>query len=296
MPDLSSIFAGHARNDIIAGEKDVSAAVRAAATALSGGPCPETARLDAELLAAHLAGVSRTDLLLSPPAQLSASDYRVMIERRLAGEPVAHITGTAEFWSLPLEVNAAVLIPRPDTETLIELALELYPKRSPETILDLGTGSGALLLAALSEFRKADGLGLDASAEAIIVASRNAESLGFHDRAAFLIGTWQSLDRGPFDLILCNPPYIGDAEEVGPGVREFEPHAALFADKQGLAAYEAIFPRLRRLLAADGLAIFEVGAGQARQVEDLASAAGLVLAASRKDLGGHERALAFRLP
>ena len=277
----------------VEGRTNLNAAIRAVAAYLGEGPDPATARLDAELLAAHVAGVSRENLLLSPPSEFDTARYEELARRRFGGEPLAHITGAAEFWSLPLEVNADVLIPRPDTETLIELALELRADEAPKTILDLGTGSGALLMAALSEFPRAEGLGLDMSTEAILVASRNADRLQLADRASFLIGGWEAVERGPFDLILCNPPYIDEADELGPSVREHEPHHALFAELGGLAAYEAIFPRLARLLGPAGVAIFEVGAGQGAEVREIAARHRLSMRASRKDLGGHERALAF---
>ncbi|MBZ6379525.1 protein-(glutamine-N5) methyltransferase, release factor-specific [Pacificimonas flava] len=269
--------------------------LRAATQRLKTGAAPDTARLDAELLAAHVARCSREELLLRPPARLDEDAYEALLTRRAGGEPVAHLTGRAEFWSLPLQCGPQALVPRADSESLVELALDLRKGRPPETILDLGTGTGALLFAALSEFRGAQGLGLDISAEAVELACRNAVRLQLADRASFLIGSWETLERGAFDLILCNPPYIRETDELGAGVREYEPRGALFAGADGLTEYRAIFPRLRSLLSPGGHAVFEIGAGQAEDVEALAARANLSNAGRCQDLGGHVRALAFTL-
>lgn len=262
---------------------------------LAAGRDPATARLDAELLAAHLAGISRDRLLLDPPPPLDQTAYDALIARRAAAEPLAQIVGETEFWSLPIRVTRDVLTPRSDSEALIELALELRGGRSTRTIIDYGTGSGCLLLAGLTEFPAAEGLGIDRSAAAIRVASENAALLGVEGRAAFLIGDWAALEAGKFDLLLCNPPYIEENAELGPGVRDYEPAGALFAGTDGLAAYRVVLPLLRRHLAPDGHAVVEIGAGQQADVTQLAVRTGLKPVGARRDLGGHVRALGFTI-
>ncbi len=268
--------------------------IREAAAKLAKAGQPDTARLDAELLAAHLAGTARDVLLLGASQHsLDSNAYDALLARRLAGEPLAYITGEVEFWSLELHVTPDTLIPRGDSETLIELALAQLPG-TPGHILDLGTGSGCLLLAALSEYEAAQGLGIDASPQALIIAEQNAERLGFGRRARFQRGDWCEGLMAEFDLILCNPPYVDRADMLGPGVREYEPSGALFAGGNGLDDYRTILPQLSRHLSSDGLAVLEIGARQGDDVREIAAASKLAFVASRNDLGGHERALCFR--
>ncbi len=250
-------------------------------------------RLDAEVLLAHLSGESREALLLGPNREVDAAAYMALVERRAAGEPVAYITGGREFWSLDLAVTRDVLIPRPDSETLIEAAKAAFAEHPPATILDLGTGSGALLLAALSEFPRARGLGIDRSEAALAVARANALRLGLSRRAAFEAGDWGQGLAERFDLILCNPPYVEDDADLAPDVRDWEPAGALFAGPDGLDAYRVLVPQLPGLLARGGYAILEIGATQAAAVTDLARAAGLA-ALVRRDLGGRDRCLVLR--
>jgi release factor glutamine methyltransferase len=248
-------------------------------------------RLDAEVLLAHLLGVERGMLLLNQDMKIDEQAYESLVNRRAAHEPVAYITGTREFWSLDLVVTPAVLIPRPDSETLIEAALA--GGITPATILDLGTGSGALLLAALTEFSQATGLGIDASPAALEIAAQNANRLGFAARARFQLGDWgQGLDQC-FDLILCNPPYVETTATLAPDVRDHEPASALFAGADGLDDYRRILPQLARLLTPGGIAILEIGATQAAAVMALA-AAGLS-ASVRRDLAGLDRCLILRV-
>ncbi|MGB3721998.1 MAG: peptide chain release factor N(5)-glutamine methyltransferase, partial [Pacificimonas sp.] len=276
------------------GLSGTAADIRRGAAILSAGAQPGTARLDAELLAAHLAGVERGQLLLDMARHAMDGDaYAALIARRASGEPLAYITGNAEFWSLPFRVTPDTLIPRADSESLIEAALAHLP-RPPLKILDLGTGSGCLLLAALSEYPGAQGLGVDASDAALAVAADNAARLGMAERTGFQQGDWCAGVTGAYDLILCNPPYVDRADMLGPGVREYEPGAALFAADSGLSDYRLILPQLAGRLTADGLAIFEIGAGQAGDVRRIAADSGLAFVAGRADLGGHERALLFR--
>ncbi|MGB7405434.1 MAG: peptide chain release factor N(5)-glutamine methyltransferase [Pacificimonas sp.] len=271
----------------------VADAVRAAAEALREGRQPETARLDAELLAAHLLHIDRSALLLSPDGKIDRAAYDALIARRRAGEPLAYIVGKAEFWSLTFAVTPDVLIPRADSEVLIETALR-RTSRPPAEVLDLGTGSGCLLLATLTEFPDAAGLGIDQSDSALSIARRNAAALGLKDRADFRRGNWTDGLTDRFDLILCNPPYVDEVRELGPGVREYEPGAALFADEAGLADYRELMPRIAAHLTLDGLALVELGAGQTADVRAFVEASGLVVDAVERDLAGHERALTLR--
>jgi release factor glutamine methyltransferase len=268
---------------------DIAGALRWAAARI-GGP---SARLDAELLLSHQIGVSRETLLLHSGSSWPVpADYPALVARRAAGEPVAYLTGRRAFWTLDLAVTPAVLVPRPETETLIEAALALAA-RPPRRILDLGTGSGALLLAALGEWSGALGVGVDRSAGALAVARANARACALDGRAAFVRGDWGAALAGPFDLILSNPPYVADGGPVAPGVAAFEPGEALFAGPDGLAAYRALLPDVARLLAPEGLAVIELGAGQAPAVAALAAAVGLA-GGTRPDLAGIDRVLWLR--
>jgi release factor glutamine methyltransferase len=246
----------------------------------------ETARLDAEVLLAHAAGVERLDLKVS-----EAPGFAELVARRLKGEPVAYITGTRGFWTIDLDVTPAVLIPRPDSETLIEAAVAHFGKRAPQRVLDLGTGSGALLLAALDQWPEATGLGVDASAAALAVAARNGARIA-DERAAFRLGNWAEGIAEQFDLVLCNPPYVetGGGGALGPGVREWEPHAALFAGADGLECYGVLAAMIPPLIAPGGIACIELGAGQFDDVAALFAQSGFAIG-SRRDLGGHVRCL-----
>lgn len=220
--------------------------------------------------------------------------FESLVGRRAAREPMAFLRGRQGFWTLDLEVSGATLIPRPDTETLIEAALAARPDRAAvRRILDLGTGSGALLLAALTEFPDAWGLGLDVVPAAVALAARNARAAGLDRRAVFAAGSWVAPLAGQFDLVLANPPYIpsGDIAVLMPEVARHEPGSALDGGGDGLDAYRAILPDLGRVLAPGGVAVLELGAGQAERVTALAATAGLVRRDLRDDLGGIARAL-----
>ncbi len=248
-------------------------------------------RLDAEVLLAHFLGTERLALMLTPDRQIEATGFAALVARRLAGEPVAHITGTREFWSLPFQVCSKVLIPRPDSETLIEAALALPP---PGRVLDMGTGSGALLLSVLHERPEATGLGIDISADALAIAAANADALGLAARARFALGDWGQGLHESFDLILCNPPYVEDAAALSVEVRDHEPALALFGGVDGLDQYRRLLPGLPALLAAGGAAVLEIGNTQAAAVLALAGAAGLS-GSIRRDLAGRDRALILRV-
>lgn len=258
----------------------------------------ESPRLEARLLLAHAMGCRIEDLLREPRAPVPPEAARrfadMLRRRRLERAPVAHLTGTREFWSLPFAVSPATLIPRPDSETLIEAALAAFPDRAQvRRILDLGTGTGCLLLAALREFPAASGIGTDRVPEAAALARDNARRLGLAARARFLAADWAAPLAARFDLVLSNPPYVESAAvpALMPEVARHEPASALDGGPDGLAAYRAILAALPGLLAPGGRAVLELGQGQRGAVEALARAAGLEPLGCRTDLGGVERAL-----
>ncbi len=270
---------------------EVADNIRTAANLLIG--ISDTPRLDAELLMAHALGVERQDVLLDPARFDVPELYAHLIARRMAHEPIAYIVGYRDFWTLRIAVGPGVLIPRPDSETLVEACLDLARERGadwPPRVLDLGTGPGTLLLAVLSEFPAATGLGVDMSEQALAYARDNAADLGMAGRTVFQSGDWGEGIDGPFDLILCNPPYIGADEPLMPDVADHEPAGALFAGADGLDDYRRIIPDLPRLLAPGGAAILEIGATQHSLVSDLAETAGFTVAC-RQDLAGRDRAL-----
>ncbi len=264
------------------------AAVRLAAVS-------DTPRLDAELLLAHALGVERQALLLDPSRFAEPAGFAALIERRMAHEPVAYIVGHRDFWTIRLAVAPGLLIPRPDSETLIEAAVEHFGADGPRRILDLGSGPGTLLLAALAEWPDAHGLGIDESEKAVDWATMNAADLEMDARARFRLGDWAAGLDGPFDLILCNPPYIAADEVLMPDVADHEPASALFAGADGLDDYRRILPDLPRLLAPGGAVILEIGHTQSILVTELAEAAGFA-ARCRRDLGGRDRALVLTRP
>ena len=269
--------------------KPIARALADAARQLSDAS--DTARLDSELLMAEALNIDRDRLILSPPDRAVPERFWKMVERRHTGEPVAYITGRRAFWNIELHVGPGALVPRPDSEVLIASAIEHFEGMDgPTRILDLGTGPGTLLLAALDIWPDATGLGIDVSRQALSYAAANARRLGFEGRAKWLQGNWaQELVEG-FDLILCNPPYIAEGADLGPGVREYEPDEALFAGKDGLDAYHALAPQLPRLLSPGGLAAVEIGYDQAKAVSRLLVRDGLK-AKVANDLGARPRAL-----
>jgi release factor glutamine methyltransferase len=273
----------------------VSRVARALARATARiGVTSDTARLDAELLMAAALGIGRDRLILAPPNVAPPADFADMVERRCAGEPIAYITGHRAFWTIDLEVGPGALIPRPDSETLLVAAVEHFAGTGgPARILDLGTGPGTLLLAALDEWPQATGLGVDASPIALSFAQRNAERLGLSGRAALQLGDWGTGLRSRFDLILCNPPYVATDAEMGPGVAEFEPAEALFAGADGLDDYRRLAPMIGGLLAPGGLAAIEIGYDQGDCVAALFAAAGHSTVAAY-DLAGRARALLIK--
>ena len=249
-----------------------------------------TPRLDAELLMAHALGVEREAMLLSLMDKPVPEAFEALVRRREAHEPVAYVTGRRAFWTIDLKVGPGVLVPRPDSETLIEAALEHFGSRAPRRILDLGTGSGALLLAALSEWPDATGIGIDRSDIAVAIARENAEALGLAARADIRRGCWADGLDERFDLILCNPPYIESDADLPPDVAGWEPDGALFAGADGLDDYRRLAPETRRLLAPGGCACFEIGADQGASAAALFEREGLNVAV-RRDLAGKDRCL-----
>jgi release factor glutamine methyltransferase len=268
-------------------EVKVRRALAEAATRLAA--VSETPRLDAELLMAHALGIERETLLLSRLGDPAPPAFAALLERRLAHEPVAYITGRRAFWTIALEVGPGVLIPRPDSETLIEAAVERFGATGPRRILDLGTGPGTLLLAALDQWPEASGLGVDASEAALSYARRNG-----NPRAEFRLGDWGEGISERFDLILCNPPYVEAGADLPPDVARYEPDAALYAGADGLDCYRLLAPQFRSLLAPGGIVCLEIGAGQQSAVSALMAAQGFTIE-SRKDLNGIARCLVLRI-
>lgn len=252
----------------------VARAIRSAAADLE--QVSITARADAEHLMAHALGMPRPDMLLRHMDAPAPDAFAGLVERRRDHEPMAYILGVEHFFGLTLMVSPDVLIPRPDSEVLVECALTARPDAG--RVLDCGTGSGALLLAVLSRLGVASGTGIDSSAAALEIARANAAALGLGHRAEMIGADWNmpgwNADLGRFDLILANPPYVETGADLAPGVRQFEPPQALFAGEDGLDAYRVLVPQLPALLAEDGVACLEIGATQAEPVAALGRAAG----------------------
>lgn len=225
--------------------------------------------------------------------------FDTLLQRRLAREPMSQILGYKAFWTLDFCVNEHTLTPRPDSETLVEAALNLVSdKTSPLRLLDLGTGSGCLLLSLLHEFPQATGIGVDKSEEALAVAAQNASNLGLSTRARFVCGNWAQGITETFDMVISNPPYIpqGDAASLMPEVRYYEPHSALFAGEDGLTDYRRILAEMPRLLRKSGHAVLELGIGQAEAVRQIGEAVALAFVNFRHDLAGIPRAIIFINP
>jgi release factor glutamine methyltransferase len=251
----------------------------------------DTARLDSELLMAEALHIDRDRLILSPPDRQVPKRFWQMVKRREAGEPVAYITGRRAFWNIEVHVGPGVLVPRPDSEVLISSAIEHFEGGpGPARILDLGTGPGTLLLAALDVWPKATGVGIDLARRALSYAAANARRLGFEARVKWKLGNWAEKVSETFDLILCNPPYVAEGAQLGPGVQEYEPDEALFAGREGLDAYRALAPQLPQLLNKGGLAAVEMGHDQAEAVTVLLARDGLE-ARIAPDFAGRPRAV-----
>ncbi len=303
----------------------VAEALRAAAESLAA--VSDTARLDAELLMAHALDVTRSELLLRHMGDPAPAAFDALIARRRNHEPVAYIIGKQEFYGRVFLVTPDVLIPRADSETVIEAAREAFSERTPQRILDLGVGSGALLLTAMGIWPEAEGMGVDRDPNTIVVALKNAERLGVNvppsraemeaffekagiapmpgsgnfgylGRARFNCGDWHKRGwrkhLGQFDLILANPPYVESGADLLPSVRDYEPAGALFAGTDGLDDYRALIPQLPPLLSENGIAVLEIGAAQAHAVTEIAESAGFSVEL-HKDLASRPRVLVLRL-
>jgi release factor glutamine methyltransferase len=264
----------------------------------------DSAEIDARTLIGAALNLDLTGLIASSARTLTANEAARLDEyaqRRLAGEPVARIVGTKEFWGLPLKLSAATLVPRPDTETVVERALEILRAEDAQNralrIADLGTGSGAILLALLSELPNAEGIGTDISADALNTAEANAAELGLVVRARFIRCDYASGLSGSFDLIVSNPPYIRSADIAGLAieVREHDPRLALDGGADGLSAYRALIPQSAAVLAPGGALVVEAGQGQNAAIETLMTGSGLTVDSRPKpDLAGIFRAITGR--
>lgn len=255
------------------------------------------ARREARLLLGAALGLGPEAIIAHPERPLTAAEaerFAALVRRRGRREPLSRILGRREFWGLEFRVTADTLDPRPDSETVVQAALDAAVDRAaPLAVLDLGTGTGCLLLALLSELPRARGLGIDASAAAVEVARDNAAALGLGSRAAFAVGDWGKGVAGPFNLILTNPPYVatGEVERLAPEVIRYEPRSALDGGADGMDRYRALAPDLTRLLAATGRAVVEIGDGQADAVAAILAAADLRGVERRADLAGIVRCL-----
>jgi release factor glutamine methyltransferase len=268
----------------------------------------ESAELDARMLTGAALGLDLTGLIrvaTRPIVAMEGTRLEAFARRRLAGEPVARILAEKEFWGLSFKLSTETLVPRPDTETVVELALEMLramphsmPRSMPAAhIADIGTGSGAILLALLSELPDAIGVGTDISPAALVTASDNAARLGLTSRASFVACNYAAALSGGFDLVVSNPPYINSADLAGLAVevRDHDPRRALDGGTDGLNAYRNLIPEAARLLISGGTLVVEAGIGQSGDIEGLMTMAGLTITGPpRTDLGGVARALAGR--
>ena len=271
----------------LGGELNVRQALAGAASRFAFSSTP---RLDAELLMAHALGITREALLLGRTDVPAPPGFASLADRRLAHEPVAYITGVRAFWTIEVAVDSRVLIPRPDSETLLEAAVDHFAGTpGPASVLDLGTGSGALLLAALDQWPAATGVGIDQSEDAMQVARANVRRLGMEDRSRILLGGWNG-QGGPYDLVLCNPPYIAADAALPREVAGYEPASALYSGPDGHDDLRQIAGVLRPLLTPGGVACIEIGHDQGDWAAALFRARGFSVDL-RRDLGGRDRCL-----
>jgi release factor glutamine methyltransferase len=278
----------------LSGTATIGACLEEGARRLAKAGIPD-ARREARLILAHALGIGAATILGYPErAVADAGRFDSLIARRAAREPLSHLTGRREFWSLEFEVTPETLDPRADSETLVEAALAaIADRQAPLSVLDFGTGTGCLLLALLSELPNARGVGIDIAEQTLAVARRNAAGLGLAERVQFAIGDWGGALAGPFDLIVSNPPYIpaGEISGLQPEVADFEPRRALDGGVDGLDAYRRLGPDISRLLRSGGVAVLEFGLGQGDAVARLMAAEGLAPQGFMADLAGHDRCL-----
>jgi release factor glutamine methyltransferase len=262
----------------------------------------ETPELDARLLLCHAAGLSHEAYVAGLGDELApdaAARFGAFVERRLKGEPLSRITGIREFYGRPFRIDESTLDPRPDTETLIEAALAMVDRETPLSILDLGTGSGCILVTLLAELPRASGVGVDVSQAALERARANAHALGVGDRARFIASDWLEAVEGRFDLVVANPPYLSSADmaALAPEVGDHDPAPALDGGPDGLSSYRRIVPGLRKALCPGGFAMFEAGPDQAQAVLRLLAEAGLDVGEGQRlwrDLAGRARVVGGR--
>jgi release factor glutamine methyltransferase len=251
--------------------------------------------IDARLMLEVAAGVTRTEIVTDPYRELTAEQEATLedyLTRRARREPVSHIIGRKGFWKILLQVNKNVLTPRPETEVIVDEVLKAFPEQMGFSMLDLGVGSGTILLAVLAERPAAKGLGIDASDEALAVARENAANLDLNTRAAFMHGDWTAgLGDASFDLVVSNPPYIPTKviDTLEPEVRDHEPRLALDGGEDGLDAYRLLAPEILRVLKPAGMFAVEIGYDQSADVEALFREAGAQQVTTIKDLSTHDR-------
>jgi release factor glutamine methyltransferase len=262
--------------------------------------CIDEPRREARLLLSVVLGVDAAAIIGNPDRLLQAEErarFATLVVRRAAHEPAARLFGRRQFWSLDFALSAETLVPRPDSETVVEAVLaHLGDRGAPLRLLDLGTGSGCLLLALLSELPAASGIGIDIAPNAALTARRNAVALGLGNRSDFIAGSWGTALAGRFDIVVANPPYIPSSAIAGlaPEVGRHDPHRALDGGCDGLTAYRALAPEAMCLVREGGLAAFELGVGQAQPVAAIMQGAGLAIVEIRRDLKGIERCLVLR--
>lgn len=280
--------------------RDIGGILREAASRLKEAGI-ETSRLDARCLMGHVLGRDPAELAGRLDDRLEddvVRRFHGLLARRLDREPVSRIVGSREFWSLSFELTDAVLDPRADSEAVVDAVLsEVGDRNAGLSLLDLGTGSGCLLAALLSELPRAVGVGLDIDPEALRVARRNLTKTDLQERARFVCGDWTEALSGAFDVVVVNPPYVpsGDAGLLAPEVSRYDPPGALFAGPEGLDAYRRLVPALPKVLRPKGFAALEIGRGQAELVIPLLTLAGFDSIARRRDLAGVDRCLVARL-
>jgi len=257
----------------------------------------DTPELDARILLAHVLGEDAASLNLLADKTVDVDQLESLVQLRLARKPIAKIMGEKEFWSLPFHTNEHTLDPRPDSEVLIEQILAHFKTaHAPQTILDLGTGTGCLLLTLLTEFADAKGVGADLSPDALAVAERNMQRHGLESRAQLVQSDWFENISGQFDLIVSNPPYIqmDEKSDLAPEVSNFDPALALYAEETGLACYRKILAEVRDYLVRGGTLVFEIGHTQAKDLVSMGQAAGFSHLKTAQDYGGRDRVVIFQ--